>query len=68
MRLHSGGAGARLRHDLSQSELGNLVGISREHVNRQLSAWAEAGVIALTQGRIAIVDASYLREVAEAGE
>ena len=69
MRLHSGGAqGERLRHDLSQSDLGNFVGISREHVNRQLSAWADVGVIELNHGRITIVDAGYLREAAEAGE
>ena len=69
MRLHSGGEeGERLRHNLSQSELGNFVGISREHVNRQLSAWADVGVIELKQGRIRILDAGYLREVAEAGE
>jgi CRP-like cAMP-binding protein len=55
----------RLRHDLSQSELGNFVGISREHVNRQLAAWAEAGVIQLDQGRIRVMDAGYLDEVAE---
>lgn len=60
------GAAPRLRHDLSQSELGNFVGISREHVNRQLAAWAEAGVIELNQGRIKIIDHHYLDEVAEA--
>lgn len=69
VRLHSGREkGDKLRHDLSQSELGNFVGISREHVNRQLSAWADVGVIELQQGRIRIVDPGYLREVAEAGE
>lgn len=54
----------KLRHDLSQSELGNFVGISREHVNRQLAAWADAGVIALEQGRIRVLDRQYLNEVA----
>jgi CRP/FNR family cyclic AMP-dependent transcriptional regulator len=57
----------RLRHDLSQSELGNFVGISRENVNRQLSAWVEAGVIEMRQGRIRILDRGYIEEVAEAG-
>lgn len=63
-RLTADGAD-RLRHDLSQSELGNFVGISREHVNRQLAAWADAGVIQLDQGRIRVVDRDYLDEVAE---
>ena len=57
----------RLRHDLSQSELGNFVGISRENVNRQLSAWVEAGVIEMRQGRIRILDRSYLEAAADAG-
>ncbi|RYY32478.1 MAG: Crp/Fnr family transcriptional regulator, partial [Sphingomonadales bacterium] len=35
--------GHRLAGDLSQSELGNFVGISRENINRQLSVWAGAG-------------------------
>ncbi len=62
-RLTDGDA-TKLRHDLSQSELGNFVGISREHVNRQLAAWADAGVIALDQGRITVLDRRYLDEVA----
>ena len=54
----------RLRLDLSQGELGNFAGMSRENINRQLSAWAEAGVIALEQGRINILDSQFLAEIA----
>lgn len=57
----------RLRHDLSQSELGSFVGISRENVNRQLSAWADVGAIEMRQGRIRVLDRSYIEEVAETG-
>ena len=56
-----------MRHDLSPSERGNFVGISRENVNRQLSAWVEAGVIEMRQGRIRILDRSYLEAAADAG-
>lgn len=58
--------GTRLTRDLSQSELGSFVGISRENINRQLAAWASEGVIELTQGKIRIVDPDYLTQIAEA--
>lgn len=60
--------GTRLTRDLSQSELGSFVGISRENINRQLAAWATEGVIELTQGKIRIVDPDYLTQIAEAAE
>jgi CRP/FNR family cyclic AMP-dependent transcriptional regulator len=58
--------GAQLTRDLSQSELGNFVGISRENINRQLAAWANEGVIELAQGKIRIIDEDYLTQIAEA--
>jgi CRP/FNR family transcriptional regulator, cyclic AMP receptor protein len=61
-------SGHRLAADLSQSELGNFVGMSRENINRQLAAWADAGVIELSQGKIRIVDANYIAQLAEFGE
>ena len=54
----------RLRLDLNQSELGSFAGMSREHINRQLSAWAECGIIALEQGRIRILDSAFLADIA----
>ncbi|MFM2100927.1 MAG: hypothetical protein RLZZ366_2466 [Pseudomonadota bacterium] len=56
----------RLRLDLSQSELGSFAGMSRENINRQLSAWVEAGVIALEHGQIRILDSHFLAEIVEA--
>lgn len=58
--------GRKLAQDLSQSELGSFVGISRENINRQLAAWASEGVIELAQGRIRIIDNDYLAQIAEA--
>ncbi len=63
-----GGSDGRLRLDLNQSELGNFAGMSREHINRQLSAWVDCGVIALEQGRIRILDSAFLADIAESSE
>ncbi|MET0250825.1 MAG: Crp/Fnr family transcriptional regulator [Novosphingobium sp.] len=59
-----GGEG-RLKLALSQSELGNFAGMSREQINRQLAAWAETGVIGLKGGRVSIIDREALMDVAE---
>lgn len=60
--------GARLTSEISQSELGNFVGISRENINRQLSAWASEGVVELAQGRIRILDPEFLAQLAASGD
>lgn len=62
----TGAEEGRLKLDLSQGELGSFVGLSREQVNRQLSAWSEDGLIALKQGRLKIIDRELLVELAEA--
>ena len=56
----------QLKLALSQGELGNFAGMSREQINRQLSAWAESGVVALKGGRVTILDREALMDVAEA--
>jgi CRP-like cAMP-binding protein len=61
-------ASQKLKIDISQSELGNFVGISRENINRQLSAWADAGLIELEQGKIRILDCAALWEIAAMGD
>jgi CRP/FNR family transcriptional regulator, cyclic AMP receptor protein len=53
------------RLELSQTELGNFAGMSREHINRQLKNWEEAGVIRLEQGRVRVLDADMLEDIAE---
>ncbi len=50
---------------ISQADLGNLIASSRESVNRQLSAWAQEGVIALDHGKITILDAETLEFTAQ---
>lgn len=61
-------ADGRLRLNLSQGELGAFAGMSRENINRQLSAWVDAGVIALDHGQIQILDSTFLSEIAASSE
>ena len=56
----------RLKLDLSQSELGNFAGMSREHINRQLSAWSESEIVAVESGKVIILDHAMLSHIAEA--
>jgi CRP/FNR family cyclic AMP-dependent transcriptional regulator len=64
----SGNADGRLRLDLSQTELGSFAGMSRENINRQLSAWADVGIIALEHGQIRVLDSHFLSEIAASCE
>ncbi len=48
---------------LSQRELGNVIGGSRESINRQLQAWHKAGLIELGKGRVAIRDAAAIKRL-----
>jgi CRP-like cAMP-binding protein len=66
--MQTGAQGAALRLDLSQSELGAFAGISRENINRQLGAWADAGIVSLESGRVRVLDRDVLEEIAMAAE
>ncbi len=48
------GDGLRLTLNLSQSELGSMVGTSRESVNKQIRVWAEQGVLSMERGQITL--------------
>ena len=52
--------GASLDLHLSQRELANIVGSSRESVNKQLQNWHRAGLIDLAKGAIVIRDAAAI--------
>ena len=60
--------GHRLAGDLSQGELGNFVGMSRENINRQLAAWADQGVIELAHGKVRILNDASLNQIAETND
>ena len=50
----------QLELHLSQTELGHIVGSSRESVNKMLHAWQKAGLIDLVKGSIIIRDCSAI--------
>jgi CRP/FNR family transcriptional regulator, cyclic AMP receptor protein len=50
---------------ISQRELGNMIGLSRESINKQLGAWQHAGTLKIDQGTITILDAEALRQHGE---
>lgn len=50
--------------ELSQSELSQRVGMSREMINRQLQVWVREGVIALARRRLTVLRPDALAEAA----
>lgn len=54
------GSGLRVAHDLTQSELAQLIGASRETVNKALSDFATRGWIRLEKGSVLILDRERL--------
>jgi len=66
--MATGPDGVRLRHDLNQTDLAHFAGMSREQINRQLSVWADDGVVRRDQGKVRILDPETLAVIAESGE
>ena len=58
-------AGTRIDVRLSQRELGQLIGMSRESVNKQLGRWRRRGLIALDRRALVIRNPAPLRALAE---
>lgn len=50
---------------LSQRELGNFVGLTRESINKQLHEWREAGLVDLKDGLITIRDIDTFENLLE---
>ncbi len=50
---------------ISQRDLGNMLGLSRESINKHLAAWQQGGMIKLDQGTITLLDMRALRHHAE---
>ena len=55
---------SRLRLKISQRALGELVGGSREGINRLLHDWKSSGIIAIEDGSIQICDRQALTDLA----
>ncbi len=49
-----GALGLRIDIKLSQQQIGNLIGISRESINKQLGEWSQIGIISVQSGIITI--------------
>ncbi len=52
---------------ITQQEISEMVGMTRESINKQLRAWAARNWVRLEHGAIVVLDAVSLRELAEAG-
>lgn len=59
---------SRRRLDITQEELGQLAGLSRQTINRALGALATAGIVSLDFGRVAILDDEALDRLLAAGQ
>ena len=52
---------------ISQAELANMLGVSRERVSRQLTVWSEAGILVQGRGMIIVRDEQALKRVTGGG-
>jgi CRP/FNR family transcriptional regulator, cyclic AMP receptor protein len=66
-RNHGVESGSAVRIDLrlSQQELGELIGATRESVNKQVREWARSGILKQERDCIQIFDLETLRAIAE---
>ncbi len=55
------GNAARLGRRFSQTEMAQMLGVSREAINKQLSAWSHKGLVSTEDGGLTILDLSSLR-------
>jgi CRP-like cAMP-binding protein len=52
---------------ITQQEISEMVGMTRESINKQLRAWASRDWVRLEHGAIVVLNVEMLRELAEAG-
>jgi CRP/FNR family transcriptional regulator, cyclic AMP receptor protein len=52
---------------ITQQEISEMVGMTRESINKQLRAWAARHWVRLEHGAIVVLDVEALQELAEAG-
>ena len=52
---------------ITQQEISEMVGMTRESINKQLRAWAGRDWVRLEHGAIVVLNAEMLQELAEAG-
>jgi CRP-like cAMP-binding protein len=59
-----GDDGVRIDLQMSQSELAQMLGVTREAVNKQLKSWSQAGVLRVERGTITVCDMRALADAA----
>ncbi|MBV8919902.1 Crp/Fnr family transcriptional regulator, partial [Bradyrhizobium sp.] len=52
---------------ITQQEISEMVGMTRESINKQLRAWATRNWVRLEHGAIVVLEADSLRELAQTG-
>ena len=55
----------RISVPLSQQELGNMIGVTRESINKQLRQWAHAGLVAYADGHISVLNSTEISRIAK---
>lgn len=50
---------------ITQQEIGEMLGMSRESVNKQLHAWVDRNLVRLQRGSITVIDVDLLKGMAE---
>lgn len=55
------GNSAKLGRIFSQTELAQMLGVSREAINKQLAAWSQKGIVSTEEGGLTITDLGRLR-------
>ena len=56
--------GVRINLKLSQEEWGDLVGATRESINKQMRAWTEAGILSSDGGYVMLAQPAVLEQLA----
>ena len=56
--------GVRIEMKLSQRAIGEMIGASRESVNKQLQAWSDEGIVQLKRGNVAVLQLEGLTGIA----
>jgi CRP/FNR family cyclic AMP-dependent transcriptional regulator len=62
--LGMGKSNTSMSINVTQTELGQMTGVTRESVNKKLRAWQTAGLVELQPGRVRIIDAEELKRIA----
>jgi CRP/FNR family transcriptional regulator, cyclic AMP receptor protein len=60
--------GLRIHLKFSQTELAEMLGVTREAINKQLKAWSARNLLKVDRGHITVIDRTRLAAIARADE